>query len=890
MPKTAGPDRWRIIIVPHTHWDREWYSPFQTFRTRLVGLLDLLLDILERDPSYRHFMLDGQTIVLDDYLEIRPDRRATIERLAREGRLTVGPWYVLPDEFLPSGEALVRNLLRGVRSADAFGGAMSVGYLPDPFGQIEHLPALLRGFGIGRCVFWRGTDDSLSTTEFIWEAPDGSEVLVEHLAGGYGVASPFPVEEGEFFAKIEAIRQLLQPRAQTRTLLVPWGTDHVPPQRGLPAAIRAANDRFDDAEVVQDSLPAFFDEVEAQLDGRDALARRRGEFRSGQRAHLLPGILSARMWIKQRTFDCEQLLTRWAEPLTLWTDLLRQRLGEGWREPPIPAGLRSPYPDQPTSHAALLDRAWRLLLENQPHDSICGCSVDQTHDEMRPRFDQCEQIADDLAHQAMRRICAQGPAERVYVFNPLPGHCSDFVTVTVPTRRGSTPVAMVDDDGRRWRCQRVGREEGQPAMPADRVAVGFVAGDVPGFGCRAYEVAYGNPPRPPTSPSSSIENDFFIVTADPRDGTLTVEGKRSGRRYEGLNRLVDGGDRGDEYNHCPPDPDVIVDRPDGPPKVRLLEAGPARHSLEIRMTYRLPARLTAERRQSRRMVRCPVRALVSLSPGVPRIDIRTEFENRAEDHRLRAHFPTGIETDVSHAEQHFGVVTRPVALPDADDSWSEQPLGTHPQKTFVDVNDGARGLLLANKGLPEYEVIDTRGGVTIALTLLRCVGWLSRDDFPSRRGHAGPPLPTPGAQCPGRHVFEYAVIPHDGGWERDYGQAHRFATPLRARWSPAPLVRREPGETKQLVPSASLLELDGEGLVVTALKRAEDGDGVVVRLYDTLDRPTAGRLRLTEHWQSAQIVDMKEDPLGPAEVAEGWVRLSLRPNEIVTVRFRTRGL
>jgi alpha-mannosidase len=245
-----------------------------------------------------------------------------------------------------------------------------------------------------------------------------------------------------------------------------------------------------------------------------------------------------------------------------------------------------------------------------------------------------------------------------------------------------------------------------------------------------------------------------------------------------------------------------------------------------------------------------------------------------------------VTSEVSHAEQHFGVVARPIALPEANETWAEQPVGTQPQKTFVDVNDGRRGLLIANRGLPEYEVLDTPGGVTIALTLLRCVGWLSRDDLACRRGHAGPPLPTPGAQCTGRHIFEYAIIPHEGGrtarlgWEQAYAEAHRFSAPLRARWNPQ--------GTGLLPASASLLELDGEGLVVTALKRAEDGDGAVVRLYNTLDGPTTGRLRLTEAWRQAQVVDMKEDALGPAEVSHGWVRLELRSNQIVTLRFDTR--
>jgi alpha-mannosidase len=874
---------WRIVLVPHTHWDREWYYPYQRYRTRLVGFFDLLLDILDRDPDYKHFMLDGHAILVEDYLEVRPDRRELIERYVREGRLAAGPWYVIPDESLPSGEALVRNLLRGHRVAAELGEVMNVGYIPDPFGQIVHMPAILAGFGIDRCVFWRGTDSSLDTTEFVWESPDGSSVLVKHILGGYGIAAPFPMDHEEFAAKIEFLRSLLQPLAQVPTLLIMWGSDHVPPQRELSSAVRAYNARSADAEIVHGSLPQLFDIVEAQL-SRDRAPRRRGEFRSGQKAHLLPGVLSARMWIKQRTFACEQILTRWAEPLTLWSELLRLRLGEAWLDPPVPQGPPSPVAHEALSESGLIDRAWRLLLENQPHDSICGCSVDQTHDEMRPRFDQCDQVGEDLTYESMRRIGAQGIAERVYVFNPIAGPRTDYAQAIVPSKRGVTPIALVDEQGRPSPCQEVEVDD-PDAQRRGRTAIGFVAGDVPGFGYRTYEVEYSEKPSSTKNSAPRIENDFFAVEIDPHAGTLTVLEKESGRKYEGLNRIVDGGDRGDEYNYCAPDPDALVGAPAEPPQVRLIESGPARQTLEVRLVYRLPARLGADRRRSARTVRCPARVLVSLSPGVPRIDITTEFENNAEDHRLRVEFPTGVASDVSHAEQHFGVLARPIALPQSDRTWVEEPVGTNIQKTFVDINDGKSGLMIANRGLPEFEALDTSGGVTIALTLLRCVGWLSRQDFPSRKGHAGPPLETPGAQLPGRHVFEYSIIPHAGGWDRAYVEAHRFASPLRARWNNR--------GTGVLPASASFLDLDGDGLVVTALKRpdgrssgrAEDGEGAVVRLYNILDRETTGHVRLAEAWTRAEVVDMKEDFRADADVSDGHVHVSLRPNEIVTLRF-----
>jgi alpha-mannosidase len=266
---------------------------------------------------------------------------------------------------------------------------------------------------------------------------------------------------------------------------------------------------------------------------------------------------------------------------------------------------------------------------------------------------------------------------------------------------------------------------------------------------------------------------------------------------------------------------------------------------------------------------------------VQHVEFQTEVDNQSLDHRLRAHFPADIETDVSHAEQHFGVVARPTAIPEADETWSEQPVGTYPQKSFVDVSDGHRGLLLANRGLPEYEVLSGDGGVTIALTLLRCVGWLCRGDMTTRRLPAGPIfLETPDAQCLGHHVFEYALAPHGGGWQRAFAQAHRFAIPMQAR--------RSGREVGALPAEGSLIEVTSSKLVLSALKPAESGDGVVARLYNIDDRPVKARVRLREPHKGVEVVNLNEERIGEAPVSNGWVQLSLRRNEIVTLLFKTR--
>src|SRR5579883_2121533 len=235
-----------IIIVPHTHWDREWYQTFQQFRFRLVQTIDSLLDILDNDPGFTHFLLDGQTVVLEDYLEVQPEQEERLKKYTRSGRIQVGPWYIQPDEFLVSGESLVRNLQRGLRQAGEFGEPMRVGYVPDCFGHIAQLPQILRGVGIDNAVFWRGVGAEAQKSEFYWAAPDGTTVLVLHLADplGYSNARQMPLNPDDFAMRVELLVANLLPKATTNVLLFMNGSDHLEPQAGLPAVIEAANQRL----------------------------------------------------------------------------------------------------------------------------------------------------------------------------------------------------------------------------------------------------------------------------------------------------------------------------------------------------------------------------------------------------------------------------------------------------------------------------------------------------------------------------------------------------------------------------------------------------------------------------------------------------------------------
>jgi len=920
-----------LSLLSHTHWDREWYLPYQELRLKLAHLIDELIVILSSDPEYRHFMLDGQTVVLEDYLELRPENRRVLAGFIRNGRLLVGPWYILPDEFLVSGEALIRNLLIGHQIAKRFGSPMKVGYLPDQFGHTAQMPQILRGFGIDAAVVWRGVSDEVATSEFLWQALDGSEVFALHLPIGYFNVAALPQDPQEFVRQLQKVRACLEPLASTEHLVLMNGCDHGFPQAHTSRVVSASNLLLEDAEIIQTSLPSLLHAVReaCERNGR-ALPVARGELRHSKRAHLLPGVLSSRMWIKQRNAACQLLLEKWAEPFTAWASLEkwadRKAMTQSARTSrPGPNGNGSRQDTDDPRPALRL--AWKYLLQNQPHDSICGCSVDEVHEEMRSRFAWSEQIAASLARGALNALssrintasfpptgddlasAATDPDVAAYavpivVFNPSSGPRTDHVSLPLllPADR---QVVLLDDSGKSipfWL-----RDRGEPAaldaglnrvdlqqalaqLRSDytndprfsKAEIEFVAQGVPGFGYRTYLLRQGRRVEADHSGSpvrdGVIANEFFTIEANPVDGTIAITDRDSGQTWAGLGRFVDGGDAGDEYNFDAPPDDSIIAALDEPARVTVVEAGPVESTLQISSMLRLPSGLTPDRQaRAQDRVDCPVDVYITLYSGVRRVDCRAEVDNRAMDHRLRVHFPIGVAAREVTAETHFGVIRRPIALPEIGEDWIERPVGTQPQHSFVHVGNGTRGLLLANRGLPEYEVIPTSSGPEIALTLLRCIGWLSRDDLRSRHGHAGPELPTPGAQCQGRYVFEYALVPADGEWVAGMRQAHWFNQPLQAIATSV-----HPGS---LPLGQGLVEIEPASLVVSAIKLPERGEGLILRVYNPTSATLHGQIRLARPFTRAQATTMEETKTQWLARNSDRITLTVRAAQIITLKF-----
>jgi hypothetical protein len=875
-----------VAVVPHTHWDREWYEAFQTFRLKLVDLVDELLPLLERDPAFAHFMLDGQMAAVDDYLEVRPEHEQRLRDLAENGRLGMGPWYILMDEFLVSGETIVRDLQLGLRRAAGFGGAMEVGYLPDMFGHVAQMPQLLRQFGLEHAVVWRGVPAAVDRSAFWWEAPDGSTVRAEYLLEGYGNGAALPDDAKELVAMVERFERDHSSFLLDGALLWMNGTDHLSPKPWLGRVVDEANAVQDDFEFHVMSLAGYLNAATT-----DGLPRWKGELRSGARANLLFGVGSNRVDVKQAAARAERELERLAEPLS---------------------ALFLPPDRWPASPLAI---AWREIIRNAAHDSSCACSIDEVCSAVVHRYAEARQIGEGLRDRAIESFASSLSTEGPLVVNPtartrggvvelrLPGTDpvpgtqvlsvsdgtagtggitrSDTVTLVQAAMDGMAElrdveveigeddvldvrlVCTIDGTGSRYAgparsvINEAARDDPDgPARiaivtpPSQQVLTWVDA--VPGFGWSivtpgAQSVDAVTVTGPDDAPR--IGNGLVTIEVDPVAGTFSLDGTA------GLGQLVDDGDSGDTYNYSPPRKDRVIDRPTAV-AVRVVERGPLRARIVLDRTYVWPERVFFGERSGEREVHTTT--TLEVTAGSPLVRVTTELENLCRDHRVRVWFPLPQRATSSIAECAFAVVERGLV---AEGGPNEVGYPIFPSRRFV----CAGGVTVLHEGLLEYELVDldetesTAGA--LALTLLRCTGLLSNAPMASRPLPAGPFVRVEGAQMPGPHVFEYAVMAGDDT-DAAYAATDAFV-PL--------VVTRAPGGGLRPDSGQALLVAGAE---VSAVLR--EAGQLVVRVFNPTASDTTVELAAREGW----LLDLRGRPI---ERFEG--SLTLGPCRIATIQL-----
>jgi alpha-mannosidase len=887
-----------VHLIAHTHWDREWYLTREQYRLRLADLIDRVLDRMDREPAFTSFHLDGQTIVLEDYLEVRPEQEHRLRARIAEGRILVGPWYVMPDMHLVSGESLVRNLALGHRIARAFGRVMAAGYLPDPFGHVAQMPQILAGFGLDSAILWRGFGGPRA--EYLWEAPDGTRVMLLHLPReGYCNALRLPLQpEAERPAAAACAIEIERARSSLDIALLMAGVDHVEPAPAL-LELSAEIGRLQGVRGGLSTLPAYVDAVRAAHRERPhALSVVRGELREGEDvAPLLPGVLSARTYLKRANARVQGLLERRAEPTAALA----------WR-----AGARYPQGE--------LLYAWRTLLQNHPHDSICGCSIDAVHDECMTRFERAEQVAQAIETRALEWLAnglepAPPGAFRFLAVNtdihafagvlegevevPLesaePGRRLDLDLLERPVAflgAAAPPLSLTDPEGDAVPLQVLGYQDGiahylsryEPPLAAQvrRFRIAFPA-SVPGCGFAAMDLRFAPTPPPATAGQARagegdgrawLENEHWRVEVN-LDGTLDLRDRGTGRVFRRACALLDEGDVGDEYNYDPPRRDAAITNAGGA-VARVESEGPLVAAVRVELKLRVPAAATDDRQgRSESRTTLPVAIRVALTSGSPRIDFDLALTNTARDHRLRVLFPTGAaRVETARADSAFGVVTRSARREVPAAIAVEAPVSAAPLHTFVDAGDSGSGVSLFVDGLTEYEVTDgPEPG--LALTLLRSVGWLSREDLATRRGNAGPALPAPGAQCLGPHAFRFAAVPRSAPPSEAslYKEARAFLAPPRL-FGPA-------GREGRLPSRHAFLAVEGD-VVASALKRADDRDALVLRVFNPGDASAALTLR---HTPASFAIDLAERRVSALPATDERIEVPVAPRQIRTVEI-----
>jgi len=805
--------RWRAFVIPHTHWDREWYERFEGYRARLVPMVSRLLDLLERDPSFRSFTFDGQTIAIQDYLEKRPADVPRVSALVRSDRLLIGPWHVLADLLLVSGESIVRNLQEGLRSAGELGRAARVAYVADPFGHPAQLPQILRAFGYDTYVFARGMGDEGESvgSEFWWVSPSGDRVRAAHLVDHYSNALPLvgPADEDpaalrrRVRAKTARILDRLTPYANGDAILLMVGDDHVEAYARLPEAVREMRQVFPNVDARIASLEEFAAAMPALQHEVS------GEIASGRYRPILRGVNSTRVWIKQENVACERLLIERCEPLDALTG--------------------------GTARDELRD-LWRMLLQNHPHDSICGCSIDAVHDvDMAPRFAYVREHGEALASRLLERLAGRGSFPMLW--NPLP-----------------------------WARDAVVAIDGRPT----RVRAG-------GLGLSPAVAAEGDS-RVKADGQAAIENGLLRVEVDA-DGSFIVVDRATGERGGRQNRLISEGDRGDEYTYSYAGPTVGSEGLSG---TRATSVTGDRATATVEVVLRLPARLRDDRlARSPELVDCLIHMEISLDAGERRVDVTLQVDNHASDHRLRVLCETGTRALTHQSGAAFALLERSNRF-EVRKRWIEPPTSEACLHDFVAVKGATKGLAVGVDGLREYSVLHDGG--TIAITLLRAVGSLSRGDLPERKGHAGPELATPSAQCIGSRAYRYAVVPL--GEEIGVTGAARSVR----EWLSPPLVISGDGHSRTFVYFVDL----ATPLVLTALRAGPDGS-LVVRLVNPHREEAIGELLFDRAIRASRSVDLREGDLGlgntgldvirtaaPLDVDGDLARVRLQPFEIGT--------
>lgn len=893
-------------VISHTHWDREWYLPLENFRLRLVDLIDNLLKILDKDPGYR-FHMDAQTIVLEDYLEIKPYNRGLLEKYIKAERILVGPWYVQNDFHLTSGEATVRNLLIGSRIAEEFGHCTLIGYAPDQFGIISQLPQIFNRFGIDSCIFARGYNfDKLKSSELYWKCEDGSSVLAVYMPFWYNNAQRFSADIDKAMKMLELIDRNLGSTATTSHYLLMNGVDHLEAQEDINGILKEMNERLPEGQhIIQDTMPEYIERVKASVGD---LTEYTGEMRNGDLYNLLAGTLSSRVYIKQWNVRSQVLLEKRLEPLYSFLETLD--INE--------------YPKD------YMNYLWKLLIQNHAHDSICGCSVDAVHEHMVDRFKRIDETGTELLERGLDLLASHidrgSLSDNQYliiVANTNQGIYSGIIDIDLefPLEEEVEVFSIVDEMGNNVPFEIIEKGKRSKSILSPINLPGVI--DISYYQIKLYvEVIQGLSYRTfVVTPKekmdegtkeealtnadlhNTLENEYLKVTINP-NGTIDLYDKERKIVYRELLILEDIEDVGDSY--------VFIERPNSSPilssditaDISQVENNSLSTTYRISYDLSLPEEYCFDMgRRSNAQVDVPVEVLLSLDKASRRLDVSIEIDNKVKDHRLRVLFPTGIDTSISMAGSPFDIIARDKTLIER----GIQTVYQQPNTDFINIDGDGYGVAFINEGLYEYENLrDSKN--TIALTLLRGNGYITKDGSHVTEEER---WLVPGNQCLGKHRFNLAIYPHKGNMleAKVVEKSQEFLNPVLRYFQPVDATKFAGGRPfvqdsivaelffrEKEYPNINLpmkgqfIGINSDSMVLSCVKEKEKGDSIIVRLYNSSSDHTSCAIELYKDVERAYFTNLKEERIRELTIKGMSLDIEdIKPKEIVTIELVFKG-
>ncbi|MEZ8234493.1 mannosylglycerate hydrolase [Vibrio splendidus] len=821
----------RVHITPHMHWDREWYFTTEESRILLVNNMEEIMNRLESDPEYKYYVLDGQTAVLEDYFAIKPENTERVKALVEAGKLIIGPWYSQTDTMQVSGESIVRNMMYGIRDCMKFGDAMKIGYLPDSFSMSSQLPMIYNGFDITRAMFWRGCSERHGTnkTEFLWQSNDGSEVTAQVLPLGYAIGKYLPQDEEGLRARLDKYFPVLEKPSVTKDILLPNGHDQMPIQKDIFEVMDKLREIYPDREFSMSRFEEVFEKVEAARDQLDTI---KGEFNDGKYMRVHRTISSTRMDIKLIHAEIENKIVNILEPLAsiAWT-------------------LGFEY------HHGLIEKMWKESMKNHAHDSIGCCCSDKVHAEILNRYILADDMATNLIHFYKRKIVDHMPdregCDKLAMFNLSPYEREEVVNTTITIRaqefsifdENENPVEYFIQDKRQIDPGKVDRQivhygNYDPFMEFDIQikrtvpAMGFTTLHVQGNEKGAVKVA--------EQKDYLLENEYYRINVND-NGTLTIFDKETEQVFDQVLRLEDGSDDGDEYDYSPSRQEWLLYSDEFPVETSIDHQG-FQSVANIAFLMNVPANLAEREERTGQNGFVEAQCQVVLKQGSRRIEVRMELDNQADDHRVRVLVPTPFVSETVVSDNQFGCITRPTNDPAMavweEEKWKEAPVPVYQLMNFAALENGNAGMAIMSNGLREFEVIASQGDEnrdTFALTLFRGIGVLGKEELLLRPGRpSGIKIPTPDSQVRGKLVCEFTLCGFSGNHidANVMAQARDNVTQIECyNKIPYNAMKLNVGE-QNLPMSFSLLSKQQAGAVLSVLKKAEDEDALIMRVYN----------------------------------------------------------